>query len=181
MAIIATANDSNKSFEPAPAGVHAAVCVDVVDKGMQDVTWQGETSQKHKIYVAWQIAENNEDGKPFMVFKTYTLSSHKKANLRKDIDSWFGPLTEAEARNYEVEAPLIGRTCMLNVVHNEANGKVYANVAGVMPLPKGMVAPEADYVRMMNRPAKEEEVAPQAVASPAKSARRVLSDEDIPS
>jgi hypothetical protein len=47
-------------------------------------------------------------------------------------------LYDWEAYNFDFE-DLLGRECLLNVVHEE---NVYANVKGATPLPKGMTAPE---------------------------------------
>lgn len=37
---------------------------------------------------------------------------------------------------------MLGQKCPLNVVHEEKNGNDYANIAGALPLPKGMDAPD---------------------------------------
>jgi hypothetical protein len=50
------------------------------------------------------------------------------------------PLFDKEADNFDFE-DLLGRECLLNVVHEEKNGNVYANIAGAAVLPKGMEAP----------------------------------------
>lgn len=152
MPIMATAGDS-KTFTPAPAGVHQGVCVDVVDLGMVEVTFAGETKRQHKINVAWQLDElREEDGKPFLVFKRYTLSLHEKANLRKDLESWRGrPFTRDEEMGFDVES-VIGANCLLNVQHTERQGKTYANIVAIMPLAKGMAKLAAtDYVRKVDR------------------------------
>jgi hypothetical protein len=153
MAIIATAKSENgRDFQPAPAGVHQAVCVDVVDLGILDVTWQGVTKKQHKVNVAWQIAEDRDDGKPFLVFKRYTLSLHEKAGLRKDLESWLGrKFTRDDEMGFDVET-MLGRNCLLNITHNQVGEKTYANVQNVSPLMKGMVAMNPrDYVRKMDR------------------------------
>ena len=83
--------DSNTDFEPAPEGVHQAVCVDVVDMPNTKTVWQGVIKFKHMVRIAWQIAETRaEDGKPFAVFRRYALSLHPKSALRKDLESWRG-------------------------------------------------------------------------------------------
>src|SRR4051812_42442926 len=130
MAIIATAKgESGQTFQPAPVGVHQAVCVDVVDLGILDVTWQGVTKKQHKVNVAWQINEDRDDGKPFLIFKRYTLSMHEKAGLRKDLESWLGrKFGRDEEMGFDVES-LIGSNCLLNVTHNRVGDKTYANVA----------------------------------------------------
>jgi hypothetical protein len=153
MAIIATAKSENgRDFEPAPVGVHQAVCVDVVDLGVLDVTWQGVTKKQHKINIAWQINELRDDGKPFLVFKRYTLSLSEKSNLRKDLESWRGKkFTRDEEMGFDVES-IIGANCLLNVTHNTVADKTYANVASVNPLMKGMPTLNAkDYVRKVDR------------------------------
>lgn len=151
MAIIATAGDT-REFAPAPSGLHQAVCVDVVDMGMLEVTYAGKTKQQHKVRLVWQIDEPMDDGKRFIVQKRYTLSLSEKANLRKDLESWRGkPFTRDEEMGFDLER-LIGVNCFLNIVHADKDGKTYANVVGVVPLKRGMphIQPEG-YVRVQDR------------------------------
>lgn len=157
MAIMAKSSGDGKDFQPAPMGMHQAVCVDVVDLGVLDVTWQGVTKQQHKINLAWQIAETRDDGKPFLVFKRYTLSLGDKATLRKDLESWHGKkFTRDEEMGFDVET-VIGVNCLLNITHNEVKDKTYANVATVSPLMKGMAPIHArDYVRKCERTVEQE-------------------------
>lgn len=140
------------SYTPAPAGAHAAVCVDVVDLGELEVTFGGKTKRQHKVNIVWQIEELRDDGKPHQLRKRYTLSLHEKAGLRKDLESWRGrPFNEEELAGFDVEV-LIGKGCMINVVHNATGGNTYANVAAIMRMPKGMQGPTpTDYVRVCDR------------------------------
>ena len=152
MAIVAKASGDGQSHTPAPVGVHRAVCVDVLDKGILDVTYQGKTKKQHKISIAWQIDETRDDGKPFLVYKRYTLSLNEKSTLRKDLESWRGrAFTREEEMGFDVEN-VIGVCCLLNVVHATQGDKTYANVDSVMPLMKGMPKLDArDYVREIHR------------------------------
>lgn len=153
MAIIAKSNGGDgQTFQPAPQGVHQAVLVDVVDLGILDVSWQGVTKRQHKVNLAWQINENREDGKPFLVFKRYTLSTHEKAGLRKDVESWLGrKFTRDDEMGFDVES-LLGKNCLLNITHNKVGDKTYANVASVSPLMKGMPTMTVrDYIRKAER------------------------------
>jgi hypothetical protein len=156
MAIIAKSSGDGQTFQPAPAGVHQAVCVDVIDRGVVEVTWQGQTKRQHKIDVAWQIDEARDDGKPFLVRKRYTLSLSEKANLRKDLESWRGkPFSREEEAGFDVER-LIGVNGLVNVQHVTRGDKTYANVVSVMPLLKGMdKLVVRDYVRVVERPPAE--------------------------
>lgn len=152
MPIIVTAGDG-KVFEPAPAGVHQAVCVDVVDMGELEVKWAGQIKKQHKIRLVWQIDESRpEDGKRFIVQKRYTASLNEKANLRKELEAWRGKaFTDDELKAFDVEK-LIGINCFLNVVHAAKDGKTYANIASIMPLKKGMARMDpSEYIRVKDR------------------------------
>lgn len=153
MAIIATAGESNKTYAPAPAGVHQGVCVDVVDMGMLEVTYAGKTKQQHKVRLVWQIDETNpETGERFIAQKRYTLSLSEKATLRKDLESWRGrAFTRKEEMGFDLEK-LIGVNGFLNVMQVQKNGATYANVASVMPIKKGMPKMDPEkYIRVKDR------------------------------
>ena len=140
---------------PAPAGVHQAVCVDVIDLGMVKSTYEGKESLKHKVNIRWQIDEVDpeHEGRRFQVQKRYTLSLHEKAGLRKDLQSWRGkPFTAEEVKGFDVER-LLGVNCQINVVHvTSSDGNVYGNVDAIMPLGKGMPKIEPlDYIREVDR------------------------------
>lgn len=143
MPLMASANDS-KTFTPAPAGVHTAVCVDVIDLGLVKSAFPDEKTGadkwQHKVNVVWQIDEKRDDGKRFQLYKRYTLSLHEKAALRHDLESWRGrPFTFDELAGFDVEK-LVGANCLVNVQHKKsADGtRTYANVVAIMPLAKGM-------------------------------------------
>lgn len=137
MPIIATGSES-KQYAPCPSGTHQAVCVDVIDLGIVEGSYQGKPNKRHKINIAWQVSETREDGKLFVVYKRYTLSLSDKATLRHDLESWRGrPFTEQELRGFDVET-VIGANCLINIQHNQVQDKTYANVVAVMPLAKGM-------------------------------------------
>jgi hypothetical protein len=149
MAIIAKAG---ADFVPAPEGSHSAVCVDVVDLGELELTFNGLTERKHVVRFVWQIDENMENGKPFTVSRRFTKTLHKKAALRAAIESWRGrKLTEAELRGFDLEGQ-IGSPGLLNVVHASRDGSTFANVSSIICLPKGMKALQPrDYVRVKDR------------------------------
>ena len=149
MPIIAKGSD----FVPAPEGSHPAVCVDVVDLGVLVTTFNGVTRRKPMVKYVFQIEENMENGKPFVVSRRFTISLHKKAALRAAIESWRGrALTETEIRDgFDLES-LIGSACLLNVVHVARDGATFANVSSIMRLPRGTKALRArDYVRVKDR------------------------------
>lgn len=139
MAFIVSGSE-NKTYAPAPEGTHQAVCVDIIDQGMKPNPFKNGALQS-KFDIAWQINELRDDGKRFVVYKRYTRSLNEKATLRHDLESWRGrPFTASELAGFDMESAL-GANCLLNIVHKASStdqSKVYANVAAVMPLIKGM-------------------------------------------
>lgn len=134
-------------FAPPPAGTHVAVCYRLIDLGTQKTEYQGETKTQRKIMLSWELADElMEDGRPFTVSKRYTLSSHEKSTLRAHLEAWRGKaFTEAELdptnpAGFNIKN-ILGKGCLLSVVHNTKDGKTYANVGSLSKLIKGQVAP----------------------------------------
>lgn len=136
------ADNGGGDFERAPEGNHIGICYQIIDLGMQKSVWNDKESWKHKVRIAWELpTELMEDGRPFSVSKNYTASLSEKSNLRKNLESWRGrKFTPEELEGFDL-ANIIGKPCMVQVVHNESNGKIYANVETVASIPKGVTAP----------------------------------------
>jgi len=132
-------------FTPAPPGLYQAVCVDVVDLGVQE----GPFGPKRKLKIIWQLKTRNEKNERFQVRASYTQSTHEKSRLRHDLESWRGrPFTREELRQLDAEK-LIGANCQIQVAHRVSQqGRTYANAQAIVPLAKGMekLKPE-DYER----------------------------------
>jgi hypothetical protein len=134
------------NFKRVPPGAYIGRCYSLIDLGTQTTTGQyGEKSQ-HKLRIGWELFGEDEQGVPLTVevdgeqlpmtiSKSYTVSLHEKAGLRKDLQAWRGrEFTEDEAKAFDV-SKLLGAYCMVNVTTSETNGKTYSNVAGLTPLP----------------------------------------------
>lgn len=144
MSLTLTANSGGADFAPHPQGVFAARCVRIIDLGTQESEYMGEKKKAHKIILAFETSETmtggDFDGKPFLVTTRYTASLHEKSALRKDLKSWRGrDFTEAELAGFHLKN-VLKAPAMLNIVHTERNGRTYANIANITPLPKGMSA-----------------------------------------
>jgi hypothetical protein len=151
MAIYAKAGGN---FKPAPEGQFAATCCDVIDHGMQPVTYLGKTRLQHKISIAWQIGVAMDNGKPYLIRRRYTCSLHEKSSLRRDLESWRGKaFSGPELEQFDLES-LLSVPCLLNIIHNDSlSGGTFANVNSILRLPKTMAAPQIrDYVRVKDRP-----------------------------
>jgi hypothetical protein len=146
--LIAKATGGN-DFAPASAGPHAAICIDVVARGLQQTTF----GMKDKIWVIWAIDEDMEDGQPQIVLQQYTNSLHEKSQLGIHLSGWRGrQFNDAERAGFDLEK-VVGKKCLLNITHNTKGERTYANVSSIMPLPKAMQAPEisAEYERHIDR------------------------------
>lgn len=132
---------SGGDFELPTAGAVVGRCYMVADLGTQDTSFQGKPKKAHKILLSWELAELMEDGRPFAISSRYTLSLFDQAILRQHLESWRGrSFTEEELAGFDVKN-VLGAYCMLSIVHNRDGDKTYANVKGVMPVPKGMDKP----------------------------------------
>lgn len=130
------------NFTPPPSGTFPAICYRLIDLGTQETVYQGEKKHQRKISISWEIADPEtkmEDGRPFTISQRYTFSMHEKATLRRHLESWrgaafvesdFGP-GGFNLRN------ILGKPCFLPIVHKTTGENTYANIAGVMKLPKG--------------------------------------------
>jgi len=142
MPIIASEGE-RKEYKLVPAGTHQAVCFGVWDIGLQKSTYNGKESLKRKVIVGWEIDETMDSGpsvgKRMTIYKTYTLLLAPKAALRKDLEGWRGrAFTPEELKGFDIEK-LIGANCTLSVIHEEDNGKTYANISSVGKLMKNSV------------------------------------------
>jgi hypothetical protein len=140
------------NFNPAPAGLSSAVCLDVVDMGVLKQTWNGKEKEVHKCRFLWEIAELMEDGRRFTIGKWYTVSLHEKSTLRKDLKSWRGrDFTKEELAGFDLEK-VVGARCRLVIMHEEKAGKTYANVTAIMPSDKATaIVPIGGYIRVKDR------------------------------
>lgn len=131
-------------FTPAPEGNHVAICYGVVDLGTQQSTFAGDTKSAPKVRLMFELCdEKMENGKPFSLSSTYTASLGDRSNLRKVLETWRGrKFTPDELGGFQL-ANVVGKPCQVTVVHKpSADGsKIYANIASVTGLPKGMKAP----------------------------------------
>lgn len=143
MSFVVENNGGN--FERCPPGLHLARCYRIVDLGTQKVEYKGQIKYMHKVSFTWEIHGSGDDGqplsmndgRPYAIFKNYTLSWSDKANLRKDLQSWRGrPFTEEELRRFDLKN-VLGAWCMLNVIERPAQSgsAVYSNVDSITPVP----------------------------------------------
>ena len=127
-------------FEITPAGTFTGTCFWVVDLGMQETEYQGETKIQHKVYIAFELTtEKMMDGRPFMTGNSYTLSLSENAKLRAHLESWRGrKFTDQELEGFDLQT-ILGKSCSISIIHNTGNnGKTYANISSIGSPMKGV-------------------------------------------
>lgn len=141
MSLTVSANSSTTIIEPVAQGTHLAVCGLLVDLGLQ--LNKKYNKLQPKVLIGWELpdqtyTDSNGDEKPKMVYNRYTANLNEGSNLRRDLATWRGrDFTPDELDEFKLQN-IVGKSCFINVIHNEYNGKVYANVSGIMALPKGV-------------------------------------------
>ena len=133
-------DQGGKDFKLAPQGTHLARCYLLADIGYQETNF----GTKLQVVLGWEFpSELLDDGRPMIIYKTYTNSMNEKANLRKDVESWRGKkLTETEAGGFDLRN-VLGHACQLSIVHNVSGDRTYANIFAVTGILKGSPVPEA--------------------------------------
>ena len=136
-------------FKPIEAGTHKARLVSIVDLGSQPYEYQGVSKTRPRIFLTFELPDERitVEGvdKPMVISSEFTMSLSDKGYLKPVIEGLLGrKVTPAEQANFSSDEfeKLVGKPCMLSVVHNEKEGKVYANIATVSPLMKGLEVSE---------------------------------------
>lgn len=140
--------DSNYSNKIAPVGMHLARIYQIIDLGTTEQTGQFG-GKKRKVQILFELPletavfDPEKGEQPYYARNMYTLSMHEKSTLRKDVHSMMGKqLTDAEAKSFNI-FNLLGKECMVNIIHKQSGDKTFANIQTITPVPKGMVCPPA--------------------------------------
>ena len=128
---------------PVEPGVYLAVCVGVIDLGEQYS--EKFKNYRNEVQFVWELAgetvEVDGEQKPRQLSRTFRVAASKKSNLRGFLGGWNG-VQYSDERFQDLDLfGQAGRPCQLNVVLNDTGE--YANVDSVIPLPKGVPAPQA--------------------------------------
>ncbi len=130
-------------FAPAPAGAHVARCYRIIDLGTQVKQWQGQERKVKQVLLSWElpdakIPDGKLAGEPFSISERFTANLSEKSKLRAVLEAWRGrQFTKEELDGFNLEN-ILTKTCYLNIVHATNNGKTYANIASIMPVPNGL-------------------------------------------
>lgn len=146
MSLIVNSKGEGSKFPPISEGSQRAVCYAVVDIGEQKVVFEKSERSVDQVVIIWELPDEvveTDDGPVVRtISKTYTKSLHEKSALYKDLRSWRGKeFTQEELDAFDLKN-IVGVPCLLNIVHKKKGDNVYANIASIMALPKGMEKPK---------------------------------------
>jgi hypothetical protein len=134
------------NFKRVPSGAYIGRCYSLIDLGTQLTSGQYGDKLQHKLRIGWELFGEDEQGNPLTVnmdgktmpmtiSKSYTVSLHEKAGLRRDLVAWRGKdFTNEELNGFELKN-VLGQWAMISVVETENNGQTYTNIANINPVP----------------------------------------------
>lgn len=144
-----TYNESERphaASELHPRGAVKAVCVDVIDLGMQENVFKkgpdGQPLMQRRVRLVWETAKKKADGRNFTVSKSYSLSLYDGSNggnqaaLYTHLASWLGAGWDGQFKSEQ----LVGRTAELFIAHEKLSQdktKTFAKILAVNPLEDG--------------------------------------------
>lgn len=143
---------SDFDYKLLPAGVHAAVCDEVVFLGKQLTGFAdektGEPKVQEKVYLRFEVPkerleyvdkQKQPQNRPMTIGITVTASLSEKATLRKYLESWRGKqFTPDELKGFDL-FNVLGVPCMLTVAHKTVGEKTYANVTSIAKFSETLV------------------------------------------
>ncbi len=131
--------ESNTPKELPNAGPARAVCCRVFDLGKS--TYKGKT--RDQCLVMWELEQRYKEGeyagRRMLVSQFYSASLFKSedgtkmSNLRRDLESWAArAMTADEAKAFDTDK-LVGKNCLLSLVHDKKDSKDVVRISAIMP------------------------------------------------
>jgi hypothetical protein len=142
------------NYTPCPQGSYAGRCSMVVDLGWHLEEYMGKPKKypTKKIRIGFETPTQlhtfiEEKGpEPFMVSKKWTNTDAPKGTFVPALNLWRGKNFTPEAWEKFQISDLLGAPALITIIHKPSAKdatKIYANLASIIALPKGMVCPPA--------------------------------------
>ena len=186
--------------ELVPEGNHVATLYSIIYIGTVETPFRnedGSVKEQYKVRLSFELPnelrEFERDGEkvelPMVISKECTFSMYKgshTAQLRTIAHALIGTaLKDEEAESFDID-DLLGKSCMVEVSHEEYEGKKYGKAVGFGSIPKGLEVPEqvnkTHIVNVEETPIEEIDALPDFIKSKIKSSKeyrkRVGDDDD---
>lgn len=120
-------------LEPAPEGVHPAVCIDVINLGEEEEAFDNQKPRKvRKLGFVWQVfpedGARDSQGRPFLIDVKVTASVNDGARLRLMLESWCGKPYSQDDLKSVAPMKVRGQSCLIEIYHAVRLGNIYSNV-----------------------------------------------------
>jgi hypothetical protein len=135
------------NFENPKSGAYVGIVADVAEL----LNVPTRFGPKNKVRIIWILDQKDSTGKPYRVMEQVNASINEKARLFEIAKGVLG--TPPNAKSFDTES-LMGRSNQLFiVVERGEDGKDYAHVKGILPLPQGAAVPvvPAEFVRSKDK------------------------------
>src|SRR6185295_3532385 len=128
-------------FENPPAGSHIARCIQLIDMGTQEHSWNNETWTSRDVRIVFELPNELMEGlydakikgKPFAIGMTLKQSLHQASRMRQMLEGWRGKAFDVESIKAFSPKSLLGKPCRLALVE-KGN---FVNIDGISALGKG--------------------------------------------
>lgn len=121
----------DRVYENANEGIHNVTISRIDDLGMVE----GQFGTKDKIRIIFTTEQEDSEGNLIEVRSNFTKSLHKKSGLTKFLKA----LKINAADSFDTDE-LVGLKLQIVVVHNESDGKTYANIDSYLPVARKTAA-----------------------------------------
>jgi hypothetical protein len=141
-----------KVFEKPVGGSYVGTIIDVVDMPQQTSTFNGKTELVDKVRILWVLALINgtpyldKEGNSFTVAAFPNAKQAPKAKLTKLLTQILNAAPPLISNSEDLSRLLLGRSNQLFLVQEpdlRNPGQFFTNIAGIAPLPAGVVPPQA--------------------------------------
>jgi hypothetical protein len=156
--------EKNGTYENPKSGAYIGVVADVAEL----LNVPGRFGPKNKIRIIWVLDTKDSQGKPYRVMEQINASINEKSRLYEIAKGILG--APPNAKSFDTESLMGKANQLFIVVERGEDGRDYAHVKGILPLPAGAVIPAipADFVRSKDKkPFIPGSAAPAAVPAPA--------------
>tara|TARA_Y100000310_G_scaffold325342_1_gene388649 strand:+ start:815 stop:1417 length:603 start_codon:yes stop_codon:yes gene_type:complete len=142
-------DESKSDWENPKVGMTAAICIDVVDLGVQST----EYGDKEQIKLVFQLDQERTDGAPMRIGRKYTKTLNDKGNFRKDLKSWRGAdLTAEERAEFDADKLIGAQAQVLITEFQKTDGTPGTSIGAITPPADGQdVKADEEYVRVQDR------------------------------
>jgi len=139
--------DKSGNYENPKSGAYIGVVADVAEL----LNVPTRFGPKNKVRIIWILDQKDSTGKPYRVMEQVNASINEKARLYEIAKGVLG--APPAAKSFDTESLLGKANQLFIVVERGEDGKDYAHVKGILPLPQGATVPAvpADFVRSKDK------------------------------